>query len=154
MARAGGSIRPGLDFRWVLGPVADDEHRCGAAGQDVSGNAAEEEPSESGATTGPEHDEICASLLRYGDDLARGIASPHLGINLASSVLESRRRVRRDPLVLLLRARRSAVYASRTCPYIVGATPVVQGRTTSATLTTRIGTPSKIGHRARSDSAA
>jgi hypothetical protein len=112
---------------WVLGRLVDDENRCGAAGQDISGDAAEQEAGEAGAAAGTENDEVGASLLRCGDDLSCRIPVAHLGVNLASALPESRRRVRSDSLVLSLRLAELCCVTASTWPYMVGAIPVVQG---------------------------
>jgi len=62
----------------ALGSVTGDEHRRGAGGQDVAGDAAEEEPRHSSTAAGTKYDEISATLLRHRDDLARRIPIAHL----------------------------------------------------------------------------
>jgi hypothetical protein len=104
-----GPIRPHvIEFISVMkfgsprSSIADDEHRCGAAGQDVSGNAAKKKSGESRATARAEHNEIGTSLLRNGDNFGCRIAIPQLGINHASILAQARRSIRRNALMFKL----------------------------------------------------
>ena len=86
-------------------------------------------------------------LGRGGDDLGGGIPVADLGRGGAAGRAQPRGGLLGDPGMGREGLLEILAFASMTCRYIVGAMPVCHGWTTSATLTTWMGSAAKIGQR-------